>query len=165
MSLLPFPYKSVWFQRMWDLDHWGSGEIVEGFGEHPQPQNRQGGKGMERWWKSKNPTRPKTGMKACLDLWYMVFFFFFSSLPFFHPHTYTWESRQLMCCLWWQREAYINAQKDHDERAEEKEAKWVENVLLERMATHDEYLGWSDGNQTSGSWGFDDLTAAEERLR
>lgn len=165
MSLLPFPYKSVWFQRMWDLDHWGSGEIVEGFGEHPQPQNRQGGKGMERWWKSKNPTRPKTGMKACLDLWYMVFFFFFSSLPFFHPHTYTWESRQLMCCLWWQREAYINGQKDHDERAEEKEAKWVENVLLERMATHDEYLGWSDGNQTSGSWGFDDLTAAEERLR
>lgn len=28
-----------------------------------------------------------------------------------HPHAYTWESRQLMCCLWWQREAYINSQK------------------------------------------------------
>lgn len=160
-----FPTKASDFSEcgIWTTE--GRGKLLRGSESIRSPRTGRGKRGMERWWKSKNPTRPKTGMKACLDLWYMVFFFFFSSLPFFHPHTYTWESRQLMCCLWWQREAYINGQKDHDERAEEKEAKWVENVLLERMATHDEYLGWSDGNQTSGSWGFDDLTAAEERLR
>lgn len=71
-------------------------------------KKRDGGKMMV----SETQARPKTGMKACLDLWYMVLFFFLLS-PFssFHPHTYTWESRQLMCCLWWQREAYINSQK------------------------------------------------------
>lgn len=37
--------------------------------------------GWKRWWKAKTQPRPKSDMKACLDLWYMVFFFF-SPLPF-----------------------------------------------------------------------------------
>lgn len=41
----------------------------------------------------------------------VILFFLLSPFSSFHPHTYTWESRQLMCCLWWQREAYINSQK------------------------------------------------------
>lgn len=91
--------------------------------------------------------RPKSGMKACLDLWYVVLLFSPLSLSLFHPHTYTWESRQLMCCLWWQREAYINSQKTMM-KGLRKRKKWVENVLLKRMATHGKYLGSNDGNQT-----------------
>lgn len=44
---------------------------------------------MERWWKAQTQPGPKSGMKACLDLWYMVSFFFLLSpfLSFTLTHT------------------------------------------------------------------------------
>lgn len=104
---------------------------------------------------SKTQARPKTGMKACLDLWYMVLFFFFPlSFSSFHPHTYTWESRQLMCCLWWQRQAYINSQKTMMKGLRKRRKNGYKMWYQKGTATHGKYMGWSERNQTSGCWGL-----------
>lgn len=106
-----YPTKAI-FQRWGNVDHWRMGGNIGGFRGASAALELSDKGWMERWWKGKTQPGPKSGMKACLDLWYMVFFFFSPlSLSLFHPHTYTWESRRLMCCLWWPREAYINSQK------------------------------------------------------
>lgn len=110
-------------------------------------------------WMEKNTQPASTaGKKASSWSRYVGFFFFFSS-PFslFHPHTYTWESRQLMCCLWWQREAYINSKKTMM-KGQRKGGKWVQNGISKRMALY-------NGSQTVACWGFEALMAAKERLR
>lgn len=79
-----------------DVEARREGKMLTGLGEHLHPHSRQQREdgGMMQ---SESQARPKSGMKACLDLRYSVFFSFFPALSL--SHTYTWESRQLMCCL------------------------------------------------------------------
>lgn len=106
-----FPTKDFIFLRMWILDHGGLGENSDGFGERLHPL-QQGGKGGWKDDGKQNPTKAKIRHESVpWSLIHGVLLFSPLSLSLFHPHTYTWESRQLMCCLWWQREAYINSQK------------------------------------------------------
>lgn len=76
MFLLPFPYKSVWFQRMWDLDHWGSGEIVEGSESIRSPRTGRGKKGWKDDGKAKTQLGQKQAWKRALifDTWCSSFF-------------------------------------------------------------------------------------------
>lgn len=153
-----FSERGIWTTEVWEKN-------VDGFRESACIPGAGRKRRMERWWKAKTQPRPKSGMKACLDLWYMVFFFFLHSPFLSFTLTHTLGSQGNWCAAFDGKERPILTAKRPWWKGWKKESKWVENVLLERMATHDKSLGWSDGNQTSGRWGFDGLTAAEERLR
>lgn len=78
-----------------------------------------------------NPTKAKIMHESVpWSLIHGVLLFSPLSLSLFHPHAYTWESRQLMCCLWWRREAYIKSQKTMM-KGLRKRKKMARNVLLE----------------------------------
>lgn len=149
-SLPPFPYKRFHFSATEDFaPQRGWGENVDGLRERLHPYNREkkeDGEMME----SKTPTRPKSGMKACLDLWYTVFFFFSLSPFLSFTLTLTLGSQGNWCAAFDGKERPILTAKRPWWKGWEKERKWQENVFLERMETHDKYLRWSDGNQASG---------------
>ena len=162
------PHKSDrfhFFQRMSNLDHCEVERKRQWVQRAPaslvQREKKEDGKMME----SKNPTKAKIRHESVP--WSLIHgvLLFFSSPFLSFTLTHTLGSQGNWCAAFDGKERPILTAKKTMMKGLKKERKWVENVLLERMATHVKSLGWSDGNQTSGRWGFDGLTAAEERLR
>ena len=139
MPLFPLPLqkkkkkKASDFTFSANLDRRGSeGENVDGFGERLKPLER----GERGGWKDDGKQKPNQGQNQAwkraliFDTWCSSFFLLSPFLSF--TLTYTWESRQLMCCLWWQREAYINRQKTPWWKGREKRKKMGRKCLIRK---------------------------------